>query len=56
MQLRSKKRKDQEYFAVWDKMIENTPMRLVADMAMPVLIFLVLNIFAIAIVVELKLM
>lgn len=54
MQLKSTKRKDQEYFVEWDKKIENTSMRLLADMAMPVIIFIVLNIFTIAILVELN--
>jgi hypothetical protein len=55
MRLESTKRKNQEYFAAWDKKIENTLMRMAAEMAMPVFIFVVLNIFAIAIVVGLKL-
>jgi hypothetical protein len=55
MQLESTKRNNQEYFAAWDKRIENTLMRMVAEMAVPVIIFVVLNIFAIAIVLELKL-
>ena len=55
MRLKSTKRDDQEYFAAWDKRIENSLMRMAAEMAMPVIIFIALNIFAIAIVVELKL-
>ncbi len=54
MQLKSTKRKNQEYFAAWDKKIENTWMRLLADMATPIIIFVVLNIFAIAVLVELN--
>lgn len=55
MRLNAAKRKDEEYFAAWDRKIENTLMRMAAEMAMPVIIFAVLNLFAIAIVVELKL-
>lgn len=55
MRLKSTKRNNQEYFATWDKKIENTLMNTAAEMAMPFIIFVVLNIFAIAIVVELKL-
>ena len=55
MRLESTKRNNQEYFAAWDKKIENTAMRMAAEMAMPVIIFIVLNIFAIAILVKLNL-
>lgn len=55
MRLESTKQNNQEYFAAWDKRIENTLMRMAAEMAMPFIIFIALNIFAIAIVVELKL-
>ncbi len=55
MQLEATKRNNQEYFAAWDKKIENTAMRMAAEMAMPVIIFVALNIIAIAILVGLKL-
>ncbi|WP_410510179.1 hypothetical protein RSJ42_08700 [Methanosarcina hadiensis] len=54
MQLESTKRKNQEYFAAWDKKIENTWMRLLSDMAKPFIIFIILNIFTIAILVKLS--
>jgi hypothetical protein len=54
MQLKSTKRKNQEYFAAWDKKIENTWIRLLADMATPFIIFMLLNIFTIALLVELN--
>jgi hypothetical protein len=49
------KRDNQKYFAAWDKKIENTSMGILSDMAMPVVIFLVLNIFVIAVLVKLNL-
>lgn len=52
MQLKQTKRKNQEYFAAWDKKIENTWMHVLADMATPFIIFLALNIFTIAILVK----
>ncbi len=54
MQLKSTKRKNEEYFAAWDKKIENTWTCLLADMATPFIIFVVLNIFTIALLVELN--
>lgn len=54
MQLKSTKSKNHEYFASWDKKIENTRMSMLADMAIPVIIFVVLNIFTIAILVGLN--
>jgi hypothetical protein len=54
MQLKSTKRKNQEYFAAWDKKIENTWICLLADMATPFIIFMVLNIFTIALLVGLN--
>lgn len=54
MQLKSTKRKNQEYFADWDKKIENTRMRMLSDMAKPFIIFVILNIFTIAILVKLS--
>jgi hypothetical protein len=54
MQLKSTKCKNQEYFAAWDKKIENTGMCLLADMATPFIIFMVLNIFTIALLVGLN--
>jgi hypothetical protein len=55
MQLESTKRENQEYFAAWDKKIENTLLNMVAGLALPVLTIVALNIFAIAILFELKL-
>jgi hypothetical protein len=55
MRLESIKRKNQEYFAAWDKKIENTAMSLATELAMPLVIFIVLNIFTIAILVKLNL-
>jgi len=55
MQLESTKRNNQEYFAAWDKKIENTSMSLVAELATPVIIFFVLNIIVIAVLVKLNL-
>jgi hypothetical protein len=46
---------NQKYFAAWDKKIENTSMGVLTDLAMPVVIFLVLNIFVIAILVKMEL-
>jgi len=54
MQFKPTKHKNLEYFAAWDKKIENTWMSMLADMAIPVIIFLVLNIFTIAILVKLN--
>lgn len=54
MQLKSTKRKNQEYFAAWDKKIENTWMYMLIDMATPFIIFLLLNIFVLAVLVELN--
>lgn len=54
MQLKSTKRKNQEYFAAWDKKIETTRMRMLSDMAKPFIIFVILNIFTIAILVKLS--
>ena len=54
MQLKSTKCKNQEYFAAWDKKIENTRIHMLADMATPFIIFMVLNIFTIVILVELN--
>lgn len=54
MQLKSTKRKNQEYFAAWDKQIENTWISMLAEMATPFIIFMVLNIFTIALLVELN--
>ena len=55
MQLESTKRENQEYFAAWDKKIENTLLSMVAALALPVLTIVALNIFTIAILFELKL-
>jgi hypothetical protein len=55
MRLKSTERENHEYFATWNKKIENTSMRMVSEMAMLVIIFVILNIFAIAIVVKLNL-
>lgn len=54
MQLKSTKRKNQEYFAAWDKKIENTWICVLVDMATPFIIFVVLNIFAILILIKLN--
>lgn len=54
MQSKSTKRKSQEYFAEWDKKIQNTPISFMADMALPVFIFIVLNIFTIVVLIELN--
>lgn len=54
MQPKSIKRKNQEYFATWDKKIENTWMRMLADMAPPFVIFVILNVFTIIILVKLN--
>lgn len=54
MQLKSTKRKNQEYFASWDKKIETTRMRMLADVATPLIIFMILNVFTIIILVKLN--
>lgn len=54
MQSKPAKRENQEYFAAWDKKIENTRTRMLRDMAMPVVIFIMLNLFTIAILVKLN--
>lgn len=56
MQLESTKRENQEYFAAWDRKIENTSMGLLADMATPLILFLVLNIFVIVILLKMNLL
>jgi hypothetical protein len=56
MQLESTKRENQEYFAAWDRKIENTSMGLLADMATPLILFLVLNIFIIVILLKMNLL
>ncbi|RXA21743.1 hypothetical protein EQO05_00360 [Methanosarcina sp. MSH10X1] len=54
MQSKPAKRENQEYFAAWDKKIERTWTRMLADMAIPIVIFIMLNIFTIAILVKLN--
>lgn len=48
MRLESKKRQDQEYFAAWDKKIESSSMCIVTNLATLVIIFILINIFIIA--------
>jgi hypothetical protein len=48
------KQKNQEYFDAWDKKIESTLMSMAAEMAMPLIIFVALNIFALAILIKLN--
>ena len=55
MQLESKKLKDQEYFASWDKQIESSPMCIVTNLATLVFIFIVMNILILAMLGELSL-
>lgn len=55
MQLESKKRKDQEYFAAWDKKIESSSMCIVTNLATLVFIFVVMNILILAMLGELSL-
>lgn len=54
MQLKSTKRKNQEYFAAWDRKIENTWVRMLADIATPFVIFMILNVFTIIILIKLN--
>lgn len=54
MQLESKKQKDQEYFAAWDKKIETTSMNIVINLATLVIIFILMNIFIIALLGQLS--
>lgn len=54
MQLKSTKRKNQEYFASWDKKIETTWISMLADLATPFIIFMILNVFTIIILVKLN--
>jgi hypothetical protein len=55
MQLESEKRKDQEYFAAWDKQIESSSMSIVTNLATLVFIFIVMNILILAMLGELSL-
>jgi len=55
MQLESKKLKDQEYFASWDKQIESSSMCIVTNLATLVFIFIVMNILILAMLGELSL-
>jgi hypothetical protein len=55
MQLESEKRKDQEYFAAWDKQIESSSMCIVTNLATLVFIFIVMNILILAMLGELSL-
>lgn len=54
MRLESTKRNDQEYFAAWDKKIESTPMCTLVTIATLIIIFILMNIFTIAVLVELN--
>jgi hypothetical protein len=54
MRLESTKRNDQEYFATWDKQIESTPMCTLVTIATLIIIFILMNIFTIAVLVELN--
>lgn len=54
MQLESTKRKNQEYFAAWDKKIETSSKSIVTNLAILVIIFVLLNIFVIAMLGGLK--
>jgi hypothetical protein len=49
MRLESTKLKDQEYFAAWDKKIENTSTCIVVNLATLIIMVVLLNIFLIAI-------
>jgi len=54
MRSESTKRNNQEYFADWDKKIERTPMCTLVTIATLVIIFILMNIFTIAVLVELN--
>lgn len=54
MRSESTKRKNQEYFAAWDKKIETSSMCIMTNLATLVIIFVLLNIFVIAILGGLK--
>jgi hypothetical protein len=54
MRSESTKRNNQEYFADWDKKIESTPMCTLVTIATLVIIFILMNIFTIAVLVELN--
>ena len=56
MKSESKKRNDQEYFAVWDKKIETTSMCIMTNLATLVIIFVFMNIFILAMLGELNLL
>jgi hypothetical protein len=56
MKSESKKRNNQEYFAIWDKKIETTSMCIVTTLATLVIIFVFMNIFILAMLGELNLL